>query len=185
MKTCKACRNDFEPMRSTQVVCNSYVCAQAYAQAKRELKERKILKLERAQTRKAKQDLKTLKEWRNDLQKVFNRWIVVRDRGLPCISCQEHRPPYQAGHYLTVGARPELRFDPENVNAQCIHCNMHKHGNVALHRMRIVAKSGAAVVDRLEGPNPPLKYGIAEIRELIATYRAKTRALLAEHKEAA
>jgi len=82
-----------------------------------------------------------------------------------------------AGHYLSVGAHPELRFDEANCHIQCEHCNSYKSGNQAQYRPRLIAKVGQLEVDRLEGPQQPLKLTIAEIQALIAEYKAKVKAL--------
>lgn len=82
-----------------------------------------------------------------------------------------------AGHYLSVGAHPELRFDEANCHIQCEHCNSYKSGNQAQYRPRLIAKVGQAEVDRLEGPQEPLKLTIPEIQELIAKYKAKVKEL--------
>ncbi len=62
-------------------------------------------------------------------QKAFNAYIRARDAGLPCISCGETNPPdlhggqWDCGHFKTVGAYPELRFEERNAHKQCKSCN--------------------------------------------------------------
>lgn len=58
-------------------------------------------------------------------QKAFNAMIRELDKHLPCVSCGKSAGHYTltAGHYQTVGAHPELRFDARNCHAQCSGCN--------------------------------------------------------------
>lgn len=150
------------------------------AQDKRKAKEKTEARRKDREKLKA---LKTRSEWLKDLQVVFNKYIRLRDAGLPCISCGRNSgAKMNAGHYLSVGAHPELRFDETNCHIQCEHCNSYKSGNQAQYRPRLIAKVGQAEVDRLEGPQQPLKLTIAEIQELIAKYKAKVKELLRPDK---
>ena len=139
---------------------------------------------EKAEARKVDREklkaLKTRSEWLKELQVIFNRFIRLRDSGLPCISCgalDDGSRQMQAGHYKTVGAHPALRFDEKNCHSQCSRCNNFLSGNLLPYRVALIAKIGQAEVDRLEGPQEPLKLTIAEIQALIAEYKAKVKAL--------
>jgi len=58
-----------------------------------------------------KEKVKTKGQHLRDAQSEFNKYIRLRDAKEPCISCGRfHTGQYHAGHYLTVGAKPELRF---------------------------------------------------------------------------
>ena len=139
---------------------------------------------EKAETRKVdREKLKSLKarsEWLKELQVIFNRFIRLRDAGLPCISCgalDDGSRQMQAGHYKTVGAHPALRFDESNTNSQCSRCNNFLSGNLLPYRVALIAKVGQAEVDRLEGLQLPLKLTTEEIQALIAEYKVKVKAL--------
>ena len=85
-------------------------------------KERKA----KQEHRQRKEAVKARSEWLSQAQAVFNHYIRLRDKGLPCISCQRHHQgQYHAGHYLAVGASPELRFTELNVHKQFAPCNNH------------------------------------------------------------
>lgn len=169
-KTCPSCREKFEPVRQLQVAC-SIECAIRHTQnlkAKRERKEHK--------ERKAK--LKDRRDWLREAQAVFNRFIRLRDAGQPCISCgRHHTGQIHAGHFLSVGARPELRFNEYNVHAQCAPCNNHLSGNIVLYRKGLIEKIGLAAVEWLEGPHEPKKYTIDDLKALKAHYQAKVKEL--------
>ncbi len=122
--------------------------------------------------------LKTRSEWLKDLQVVFNKYIRLRDEHLPCVSCGRfHQGQWHAGHYLSVGAHPELRFNELNVWRQCQPCNAHLSGNQINYRKELVKRIGAEEVEKLEGKHEPLKLTIPEIQELIAKYKAKVKEL--------
>ena len=56
----------------------------------------------KAKERKAK--LKSRSEWLKEAQAVFNKFIRLRDKDQPCISCgRYHQGQYHAGHYRSVG----------------------------------------------------------------------------------
>ena len=132
----------------------------------------------RQEHKQRKEAVKTRSEWLKQAQTVFNQYIRLRDAGQPCISCQRHHQgQYHAGHYLTVGACPELRFTELNVHKQCSACNNHLSGNLVNYRINLIKKIGLDKVEWLEGKHEPLKLSIDEIKELIATYRAKIKSI--------
>jgi hypothetical protein len=104
--------------------------------------------------------------------------VRERDYYEPCISCGRHHDGvWNAGHYLTVGGNPELRFEPDNCHKQCVPCNKHKSGNVVRYRANLINRIGVARVEWLEGPHPARHYSGDEIEALIRYYRAETRRL--------
>jgi hypothetical protein len=118
------------------------------------------------------------REWLKAAQTTVNAYVRKRDEGQPCISCQRHhKGQYHAGHYLTTGARPELRFELDNINLQCSPCNLHLSGNLILYRVNLIKKIGIERVEWLEGPHDPQKWTIDELKETIATYKRKLKEL--------
>jgi hypothetical protein len=129
--------------------------------------------------RKDREKLKSLKsrsEWLKEAQAVFNKYIRMRDENLPCVSCGRfHEGQWHAGHYLSVGAHPELRFNEMNVWRQCQPCNSHLSGNQINYRKEGVNRIGIESVEWLEGKHEPLKLTIPEIQALIAEYKEKIK----------
>lgn len=85
---------------------------------------------------------------------------------------------WEAGHYLSKGARPELRFVLANINLQCHRCNVQLSGNQAKYRIGLVDKIGEAAVEELEGPHPPAKFtreGLEALRRQIAAMTRQLR----------
>ena len=114
-----------------------------------------------------------------EAQQAFNAWIRARDAGKGCISCGTHNGKANAGHYLSTGARPELRFDPYNCHKQCAPCNAHLHGNLVLYRMELIKRIGLIRVLRLEGPHPTAKLTIEDLRAIRDDYRRKLKEMQA------
>jgi hypothetical protein len=109
-------------------------------------------------------------------QKAFNAWVRLRDRDFPCVSCgRHHQGKYNAGHYRSVGAAPELRFEPLNVHKQCEPCNSHLSGNIVEYRIELARRIGQKNLDWLEGPHEPARHTIEQLDEIAAHYRAECR----------
>ena len=170
-KKCKACPEYFKPFSSTQVAC-SMPCALTLA-------NESAAKERRAEYKAARERLKTRGDYLKECQQAFNAWIRERDYANPCISCGTTKPvQYCAGHYLTVGAHPELRFHPDNVHKQCNKsCNLEKSGNIVEYRKGLLAKIGPERLDWLEGKHEPVKYTIDEIKEMTKQFRTEAKRL--------
>lgn len=174
---CKLCRSPATFKAGLFHFCSTD-CAYEYARAQQSKQKAVKEKKQRQSDRVRKQELKTRGEWLKEAQTWFNKFIRLRDDKLPCISCGRfHDGQYHAGHYLTVGAHPELRFDEKNCHKQCSVCNNHLSGNLLNYRVSLIEKIGIAEVEKLEGPQEQLKLSIEDIKTLIATYKAKVKAL--------
>src|SRR5690606_18675191 len=136
-KKCRICGDKFPTQHSTRVVC-SIPCAIRLVERNNAKKEKRNQAEKRKVLREKKQALKGRRDWLADAQKAFNAWVRERDYGKPCISCGKPMnndglltgSRVNAGHYRSVGACRELRFNPLNVNAQCAQCNKDLSGNV-------------------------------------------------------
>lgn len=176
-RKCKnpACGISFPPQRLGQAVC-SPKCGLAIKDVNQERARKSLAQVERKEIKARKEKLKSRADHMRETQVVFNEWIRLRDAALPCVSCgRHHEGQYHAGHYRTVGANPELRFEPLNVWKQCAPCNNHKSGDIVNYRIELVKRIGADKVDWLEGPHEPKRYTIEELKTIKAEYRAKTR----------
>jgi len=170
----KACRLTFEP-RSMSHKCCSPGCAMLHVTAEKARKDRK-------ERQEGLQKLKRRADYLEDAQKAFNAFIRARDlaAGCGCISCGRHNADrWNAGHFKSVGAHPELRFNEQNVHLQCARpCNKDQGGNIHKYRIALLDRIGAQGVAYLEGPHGPAKYTIEQAQEITKTYRAKLRALI-------
>lgn len=174
MSKCKICRSEFVK-RSMSHKCCCPDCAIEYAKRER-------LKKERKEIRRIRLALKPRAKWIAEAQAEFNAYIRERDADLPCISCgRYHQGQYHAGHYRSVGAAPNLRFNEDNVMKQCAPCNNNKSGNVVEYRINLVKRIGLARVEALECNNEVKRWTIEDAKNIRATYKAK-RAALAEQR---
>jgi Bacteriophage Lambda NinG protein len=176
MRKCKVCRGQFEARSRMQIVCSGE-CGLAYARKLRTVAEAKTARADRVETKKKIDAIRPLSYWVAQAQAAFNAWVRARDAKRPCISCGQWKNSWDAGHYLTRGARPELRFDEANCHKQCVQCNQHLHGNTAAMRISLMNRIGWEEVERLEGPNPPLKLTAEKARAIRDHYRAKLKEL--------
>lgn len=185
-KKCRVatCRASFVPSRMGQAVC-SPACAMIDA-PRHEPKARKALAdIERKDIMVRKEKLKTRADHLREAQAAVNEYVRLRDAHLPCISCDSTPNDndlmtgsrWDAGHYRSVGACPELRFEPLNIHRQCVKCNRNLSGNAVEYRIRLLQRIGAETVAWLEGLHAPCKYTVEEIKAIKAKYRAMTKEL--------
>ena len=134
-KTCRVCKERFDPVRFAQVVCMPPKdCVFEYANKKTAAKIKK-------QNAKQKREFKTndLSHQKKLTQDVFNKlrrlqefkWF--RDRGMEpeCISCGKTKMDWCCGHFKTVGSSGVLRFSGKNTYLQCNkNCNSSRSGNI-------------------------------------------------------
>lgn len=166
-KKCKVCRIAFTPTKRLQRVCG-YECALSLAQSERAKKEKREAVKERREKR---ERLKTRGDWLKEAQAAFNAYVRHRDADLPCISCGRiHDGQWHAGHYLSTAARPNLRFEEDNVHRQCQPCNTHLSGNLINYRVGLIAKIGLERVEALERDHEPRKFTVDDLKEIKARY---------------
>tara|TARA_R110002126_G_C10262775_1_gene483221 strand:+ start:211 stop:714 length:504 start_codon:yes stop_codon:yes gene_type:complete len=140
-------------------------------------KEQKALK---AQTTASKKEIRTRTDWFKILQKVVNQWVKYRDQNKPCCTCGTTNDiKYDAGHFYTVAARPDIRFELTNIHRQCsMKCNQRGSGMRAEYKVFIVEKYGEDHLDWLESEKAGLKTQFphwSDIEEEISKYRAMLR----------
>ncbi|MBF3209581.1 recombination protein NinG, partial [Pseudomonas aeruginosa] len=129
------CGTMFVPQRLGQRAC-SPACALAIKDKHATPARKAIADRERREIKVRKERLKSRADHLREAQQAFNEFIRLRDADQPCISCGRHHDgQYHAGHYRTVAASPELRFEPLNVHKQCAPCNNHKSGDIVNYRI--------------------------------------------------
>jgi hypothetical protein len=174
LKTCNECGDKFSPPNSIRKVCQAKFMEKHVQNAER-LREKR----ERQALREAKERIKPRSKWLKEAQVEFNRFIRLRDKHLPCISCGRfHTGQWHAGHYRSVGACPELRFIELNCHRQCQPCNTHLSGNLLEYRTNLIEKIGMDNVEWLAGKHEAKHYSIDELKQLIAHYKGKCKELL-------
>ena len=177
-------RAKFEPPadRKTQVCCSTE-CVIELLQSKTYQNQReKEIRIKNAKQKKELFDSwKSHSKWIADLQKVFNKFIRLRDAGIPCISCGATKAEdWHAGHYIATTYQ-YLRFNELNVNVQCSKCNTHLRGNLIPYRINLIKKIGLEEVEKLENTRHlTFKISIPEIKEYIEIYKQKCKNIINE-----
>jgi len=115
--------------------------------AKRKLKNHTVK--EKAFKSDLRQKLKTLSEWKSDLQKQINLIVRLIDAGHPCIATGSFNGKKNAGHYIGVGANETLRFHLENIWLQSEHSNMWKSGDTLRYQDGIISLYGEDYLSHL------------------------------------
>lgn len=174
-KKCASCKNPFSPRNSMAKVCKMS-CALDYA----EKESAKRVAKDRAQ-RKRDFLANDVKFQKAKAQKAFNEFIRLRDAHLGCVSCDKG-PDWQgqwaAGHYRTVGSRPDLRFNEDNAHKQCNRdCNMGKSGNVGPYRVELERRIGTERLASLESDGEPKRYRAEDYAEIAKEYAKKAKEL--------
>lgn len=185
MKRCKAkgCTTRFDNPQPFVCWCSAACGAEiakerlAKAKAKKAKEERKTDKAKR-------ESLKTRSDYMKDAQREFNKYIRLRDQHQPCICCGlplglfSVGGAYDCGHYRSVGSAPHLRFDERNAHAQRKQCNRYGAGRAVDYRIGLIARIGLRSVEDVESDQEARKHTIEDLKQIIATYKAKAKELM-------
>jgi hypothetical protein len=165
---CKNCKEKFEPIRFNQKYCLKTDCVKVWVE---------LEKVKQWQTKKKilKSEMKTTQDLIKDAQIVFNKFIRLRDKNKPCVSCDKPLgAKYDAGHYFSSGGHKAITFNEDNVHGQCVACNQHKHGNLIAYQIGIQKRIGAERLLGLhEDAHKIKKWTREELEEIILTYKTK------------
>ncbi|HAK3334180.1 TPA: recombination protein NinG [Salmonella enterica] len=173
-KVCKVCGNEFVPYRSFQKVCSGQ-CALVMVRREQEKKKAKALADKLKMRRRLAQPRSY---WINMAQKAVNEYIRERDRYKPCVSCGTYTTSqWDAGHYRTTAAAPQLRFDERNIQKQCIRCNQHLSGNLVPYRVELIKRIGLAGVEELENNHFRHRWTVEECMFIRDIFRIKLKEL--------
>lgn len=172
-RKCKYCKSLFEPITFLQKNCFEPNCVTEWIQ---ETKEKTWQK----KKAKLKADLMTLSDYMKLAQIVFNKYIRIRDKDKPCISCGAKAGTYTltAGHYFP-GTNKNVTFNEDNLHGQCwFNCNSSKSGNLLEYRFGLLKKIGIERLEKLElEAKKTRKFSIDELKDLITVYKAKIKNL--------
>lgn len=182
-KKCRNCRKLFEPyVSSLQLVCSTF-CGIQYG--KTDKGQAEVKKAQRRELRDYRSKNESLGSLTKKAQDAFNRYIRARDVDKPCISCDKTDTRahltgsgWDCGHYRTVGAQPQLRFEPLNAAKQCVKCNQHLGGNTVEYGIRLRKRIGLAQFAWLEGPHDPKRYRHDDLIEIRKKFERLTKELI-------
>ena len=103
----------------------------------------KAMRAEKRQDRETREKQKGLPQLHKEAREAVHEYIRLRDAHLPCISCGALPRTCRACTLGVMpalpqrGKRPQHRYNPMNINAQCVHCNQHLAGNPIGYRSNL------------------------------------------------
>lgn len=165
------------------VAC-SFECAIEHTKRQREKQVKQAKREERVKQREFRQALKTRSDWVKEAQAEVNRYIRLRDKGKPCISCgRPWKENFQASHYVPAGRSSKLRFDEDNIHGGCVKCNMYESGNLRGYRIGLVQKIGEARVLEMEADYEVKRWDVEDLKEIKYLYKNKAKELINEMQD--
>ena len=177
MPRCKNCNTKFEQYQFLNKFCKEIDCQVQKSLYLVDKMQKQKIKQVNKEVKILKEKIKTTSDYLKEVQKVFNQWVRLRDKGLNCISCNKPPKKENAGHYRSVGSSPNLRFEPLNVHLQCEYCNTYQHGNLIPYRQNLIKKIGIESVEWLESNHEPKHYSKPDLIIMKENYKEKIRKL--------
>ena len=122
---------------------------------------------------------KTTGQLIKQLQPIFNKYIRLRDKDKPCISCGEYKT-LQAGHFFAVSGYSGLRFDEDNVHGECSGCNCFDDSHLIHYGVNLEERIGISNHRCLHHKaqyykRDGYKWRRSELLELIEIYKEKLK----------
>jgi hypothetical protein len=182
MKKCKNCGKQFEPSNTIQSVCG-LKCALKVSAAKTKQKEVEKKKL----NLKLKESLKTLGDYKKELQIEVNKIVRLIDEGCKCLACGITNAKFDASHFRGVGAWDNLRFNLHNIYSGCARCNTYQNGNLIKFREGIIETFGESQITYMDDLNviyPSVKLNKDELAERTKTAKKIVKELIELNKSA-
>ena len=167
-RKCKYCLERYTPKYSTTEPCPKYECRLQHLEAN-------VSKINRANKATARDSIKSYAQRLGEAKKVFQKWIRLRDKDKPCISCGSiSSTVWDGGHFKKAELYSGVIFHEYNVNIQCGKCNRFLGGNELNYRTGLIAKIGEQAVLNLEHlaeMSRMKKYTNEELEEIKIKYK--------------
>jgi hypothetical protein len=167
-RKCKYCLERYTPKYSTTEPCPKYECRLQHLEAN-------VAKINRANKATARDSIKSYAQRLGEAKKVFQKWIRLRDKDKPCISCGSiSSTVWDGGHFKKAELYSGVIFHEYNVNIQCGKCNRFLGGNELNYRTGLIAKIGEEAVLNLEHlaeMSRMKKYTNEELEEIKLKYK--------------
>lgn len=135
----------------------------------------------------AKRKKKTLPKLKHDLQKIFNKYIRLRDGDgdyFTCIACGETKPKEvaNAGHFYAVKGYDSMRFNEDNVHIECVSCNCFNESHLIGYAINLKNKIGEERIEELhllaaDYKKNGYKWYRDDLEEMIVDYKEKIKSL--------
>tara|TARA_R100000544_G_scaffold36047_1_gene23876 strand:+ start:87 stop:680 length:594 start_codon:yes stop_codon:yes gene_type:complete len=187
-RKCKYCK---VYTRAFVVINNSAFCdiehAVKFASENKQKGAEKIKKERKKKDAIRKKELKPAGDYIKEAQTAVNKYIRLRDRDKPCVSCgsnpnQAFGGTFDAGHYRSRGSASHLRFNLLNIHKQCVKCNRFNSGNAVDYRIELIRRIGEDNVISLENNNNPRKFSIEYLQRVKVIFNKRARLYEANNK---
>jgi len=186
-RKCTGCKSYYPVEKMTQLPIGWFcgiTCASEYAfrrtKKSQQRRAKQIQDKNNSFLRQRKKALKTKSQWMQEAQGAVNKFVRTRDSGNGCITCgarpeEKSGGTVDAGHYLSRGARPHLRFNTFNIHSQCVKCNRYLSGMAAEYRINLIDKIGLARVERLEQDHTSRTFTIEYLERVKKIFNKRAR----------
>jgi len=170
MPRCKNCKKKFEVLHFNQKYCTDDECLKIWVDKVKKLQWQKRKK-------RMKQELKTTSDYVKLCQLWVNRYVRLRDKDKGCISCDTPLTgKYDAGHFFSAGGHGSIRFDLNNIHAQCVYCNQYEHGNLFNYHKELLKRIGSEEFNKLEQRSKGVhKHDKEELKKMIIEFKHKCK----------
>jgi hypothetical protein len=141
-------KKEFNVCQSCGKKTNKKVCNVCVGLVLKPIKEAEIKK--KVEIKLKKEALKTISDYRKELQTKINLIVRLIDLNHVCISCgQKPNKPF-AGHYHAVGSNESLRYHLLNIFVQCMRCNGFNGGMLLNYGKGLKETFGSTLKDYCE-----------------------------------
>ena len=187
---CTGCKEYFDSNLSTWVKLprgkfHDFECAYSQSQRKLQTIKKKRAKQKKQESAKKRENALGIKHQEKLTQASVNRYVRLRDSfyNRRCISCDKiiDYDVYKvggacdAGHYKTQASHPEIRFNVNNINAECKHCNRFNSEHLVGMRVGIVERYGQERLDWLDGHHELKKYTIQDHKRIRLIFNKRSK----------
>ncbi len=167
VRKCKQCSKEFKQQRPLQYLCG-WKCASKYAKKQQKAKNKRIDDMTKPYSR-----------LMGEAKSVFQKWVRLRDKDKPCISCGKlEAEQFDGGHYRKAEIYRGLIFHQWNVHKQCSYCNRFLHGAEVEYRNGLIKRIGLENVELLEleaKQTQQKKWSREELVEIRDEYKQKIK----------
>ena len=179
MPRCRNCKELFKVVRFNSKFCDAIDCKTVEALQNLDKLKQKEVKEWKKRKKEIVKGMETVQDLMKIAQVTFNKFIRLRDKGLPCISCLNDKPKkVNCGHYYSSGGHKNLTFNEDNVHLQCEYCNTFLHGNLIMYRDSLLKRIGSERLQQLDDTAHEVrKYSREELRDLNEYYKQKLKEL--------
>lgn len=173
---CYQCKKDFllNTEEGQELIIKASKKAKMYSAI--EFKKKQSIK-----NKELKESIKTLSDYKAELQKEINTIVRLIDYGQGCICTDSKNGKMNAGHYISVGSNDTLRFHLENIWLQSEYSNTYKSGDTLKYQQGITMIFGKEYLDYMNSLQSikPIKLTIPELKEKINITRKVVKELKA------